>query len=64
MVLCMPVSTTSHIANAIRRQHHSVRPRIPASGPAGTPSGSISKWRICFRWTTAAPEDIEIVDYH
>ena len=22
------------------------------------------QWRICFRWTDAGPEDIEIVDYH
>ena len=22
------------------------------------------QWRICIRWTTAGPEDIEIVDYH
>jgi len=22
------------------------------------------KWRICFRWTAAGPEEIEIVDYH
>ena len=22
------------------------------------------QWRICFRWTTARPEDVEIVDYH
>ena len=22
------------------------------------------QWRICFRWTKAGPEDIEIVDYH
>lgn len=22
------------------------------------------QWRICFRWTSAGPEDIEIVDYH
>lgn len=22
------------------------------------------QWRICFRWTTAGPEDVEIVDYH
>lgn len=22
------------------------------------------QWRICFRWTTAGPEDLEIVDYH
>jgi toxin HigB-1 len=23
-----------------------------------------SQWRLCFRWTTAGPEDVEIVDYH
>ena len=22
------------------------------------------QWRICFRWTQAGPEDVEIVDYH
>ncbi|MGQ0510298.1 MAG: type II toxin-antitoxin system RelE/ParE family toxin [Betaproteobacteria bacterium] len=22
------------------------------------------QWRICFRWTTAGAEDVEIVDYH
>jgi len=22
------------------------------------------QWRICFRWTTAGPEDVEIIDYH
>ncbi len=22
------------------------------------------QWRICFRWSAAGPEDIEIVDYH
>jgi proteic killer suppression protein len=22
------------------------------------------QWRICFRWTCAGPEDVEIVDYH
>jgi toxin HigB-1 len=22
------------------------------------------QWRICFLWTTAGPEDVEIVDYH
>jgi proteic killer suppression protein len=21
------------------------------------------RWRICFRWTSAEPEDVEIVDY-
>lgn len=23
-----------------------------------------NQWRICFRWTSAGPEDVEIVDYH
>jgi len=22
------------------------------------------QWRICFRWTEAGPEDVEITDYH
>lgn len=22
------------------------------------------QWRICFRWTSGGPEDVEIVDYH
>lgn len=22
------------------------------------------RWRICFRWTGAGPENVEIVDYH
>ena len=22
------------------------------------------QWRICFRWTAAGPENVEIVDYH
>jgi proteic killer suppression protein len=22
------------------------------------------KWRICFNWTSAGPEHVEIVDYH
>ncbi len=22
------------------------------------------QWRICFSWTDAGPEDVEIVDYH
>lgn len=23
-----------------------------------------AQWRLCFRWTAAGPEDVEIVDYH
>ena len=22
------------------------------------------QWRVCFRWSDAGPEDVEIVDYH
>jgi proteic killer suppression protein len=32
---------------------------------AGTYSIRVNQqWRICFNWTTAGPEDVEIVDYH
>ncbi|MGF9563714.1 type II toxin-antitoxin system RelE/ParE family toxin [Neorhizobium sp. JUb45] len=32
---------------------------------AGQHSIRINKqWRICFRWTDAGPEDVEITDYH
>lgn len=32
---------------------------------AGTYSIRINRqWRICFRWTAAGPENVEIVDYH
>lgn len=32
---------------------------------AGSYSIRINRqWRICFRWTPAGPEDVEIVDYH
>lgn len=32
---------------------------------SGTYSIRINQqWRICFRWTSAGPEDVEIVDYH
>lgn len=35
----------------------------------GSRAGSYSvrinqQWRICFRWTEAGPENVEIVDYH
>ena len=32
---------------------------------AGTYSIRINRqWRICFQWTAAGPEGVEIVDYH
>ncbi len=34
-------------------------------GRAGQHSVRINQqWRICFVWTPAGPEDVEIVDYH
>ena len=34
-------------------------------GRAGSYSVRINQqWRICFGWTDAGPEDVEIVDYH
>lgn len=34
-------------------------------GRAGQHSIRINdQWRICFRWTEAGAEDVEIVDYH
>lgn len=34
-------------------------------GRAGQHSIRINdQWRICFRWTDAGAEDVEIVDYH
>ena len=34
-------------------------------GRAGQHSIRINdQWRVCFVWTAAGPEDVEIVDYH
>jgi toxin HigB-1 len=36
-----------------------------AADRAGQHSIRINRqWRICFRWTGAGPEDVEITDYH
>jgi toxin HigB-1 len=36
-----------------------------ARDPTGQYSIRINQpWRICFRWSEAGPEDVEIVDYH
>ncbi|WP_144627726.1 MULTISPECIES: type II toxin-antitoxin system RelE/ParE family toxin [Arthrobacter] len=36
-----------------------------AGGRAGQHSIRINdQWRICFQWTDAGPEEVEIVDYH
>jgi toxin HigB-1 len=48
-------------------------PRVPPGNRleklAGDRAGQYSirvnqQWRICFRWTDAGPEDVEITDYH
>jgi toxin HigB-1 len=37
----------------------------PAGDRAGQYSIRVNQlWRICFRWTDAGPEDVEITDYH
>jgi toxin HigB-1 len=47
--------------------------RVPPSNRleklAGDRAGQYSirinqQWRICFQWTDAGPEDVEITDYH
>jgi proteic killer suppression protein len=36
-----------------------------AGDRAGQHSIRVSQqWRVCFRWTDAGPEDVEITDYH
>ena len=46
-----------------------VPPGIRLEKLAGDRAGQHSirvnqQWRICFRWTDAGPEDVEITDYH
>ncbi|MDT0263769.1 type II toxin-antitoxin system RelE/ParE family toxin [Jatrophihabitans lederbergiae] len=46
-----------------------VPPGNKLEAPKGNRTGEHSirvndQWRICFRWTTAGPEHVEIVDYH
>lgn len=41
------------------------RPEPLAGDRAGQHSIRVNdQFRICFRWTDAGPEDVEIVDYH
>ena len=41
------------------------RPEKLSGDRAGQRSIRINRqWRVCFRWTDAGPEDVEIVDYH
>ena len=48
--LCSPPGNRLEALKGDREGQHSVRVN--------------DQWRICFRWTSAGPEDVEIVDYH
>jgi toxin HigB-1 len=40
-------------------------PTARVLGRAGQYSIRINRqWRVCFRWTEAGAEDVEIIDYH
>ena len=45
-----PPGNRLEVLGGDRRSQHSIRIN--------------DQWRICFRWTDAGPEDVEIVDYH
>jgi toxin HigB-1 len=41
------------------------RLELPKGRRAGQYSIRVNdQWRVCFRWTNAGAEDVEIVDYH
>ena len=48
--LCSPPGNHLEALKDDRRGQHSIRVN--------------DQWRVCFRWTTQGPEDVEIVDYH
>ncbi len=54
---------------AVRLENLVVPPGNRLEALAGNRKGQHSirindQWRICFRWTDAGAEDVEIVDYH
>lgn len=54
---------------AARLNDLKVPPGNRLEGLRGKRSGQYSirindQWRVCFRWTDAGAEDVEIVDYH
>ncbi|MBU3055973.1 type II toxin-antitoxin system RelE/ParE family toxin [Pseudomonas indica] len=48
--LCSPPGNRLEALSGNRAGQHSIRIN--------------DQWRICFVWTNAGPEDVEIVDYH
>lgn len=54
---------------AVRLENLAVPPGNRLEALAGNRQGQHSirindQWRVCFSWTDAGPEDVEIVDYH
>jgi toxin HigB-1 len=54
---------------AVRLENLAMPPGNRLEALAGDRKGQHSirindQWRICFRWTDAGPEGVEIVDYH
>lgn len=54
---------------AVRLENLRVPPGNRLEALAGDRKGQHSirindQWRICFKWTDAGPEDVEIADYH
>jgi plasmid maintenance system killer protein len=61
------VTRTRVIMSASARQHIVVGSVIDAIDGDQDRQYSIRidrQWRICFPWSEAGPEDVEIVDYH
>ena len=57
------------VANAVELQDLRSPPGNHLEALKGNRTGQHSirindQWRICFRWTEAGAEDVEIVDYH
>lgn len=48
--LRLPSSNRLHVLKGNRKGQHSVSINM--------------EYRICFRWTDAGPEDVEVTDYH
>ena len=58
----MPTSAELVIAKSHTALLELVEPRGDRSGQYSVRVNQ--QWRICFRWTSAGPADVEIVDYH
>ena len=48
--LCVPPGNRLEQLRGARAAQHSIRVN--------------QQWRICFHWSEAGPEDVQIIDYH